>query len=640
MRATHLVGRERDLAMLDGAVRAALSGSGRVVLVRGEPGIGKTSLARVACDGAAALGLRVAWGRAWEQDGAPPFWPWRQAVGVDSEAFAVPDRFLAFEAVAHRLVADAEQTGAFVVLDDLHWADPGTVALFVHVAQVIENSRLVLVGTYRDTERTDLVRTLSGLASHAWVSHIRLAGLSDDDVARQLAEVTGTSVDEATVRRVVRRTRGNPFFVAQLGRALTENDHEPLPEAVRAAIERRLTTLPDTAQRVVAAAAVLGDARDPGALAAVAELSLDAVLDGTDVALAAGVLDEDRVIVHDLIAETARARIRSRELLGLHANAAAHLATRADAEQRVGEIAHHLLTALPLGDAAAAVAWAERAAARAREQLAWEQAAALLRRAVEAAGDRAERGRLLLAQARAELQGYDVGTALDTLREAAAIARTSPDPTALAEVALVLEGFGDMDKQGEIRALCTEALTALPESDVVRRARLLAQLAVHVQLVDASEQAEDLSGQALAAAERLGDPRTLVSALHARQLARSGPDGVHERLGLGDRLLGLGVTLDDPTESMWGHLWRFDALLQLGRLDAAEAEIGPMSSIADRTRLPLARWHVLRSRGAIAFGRGRFAEAEAVADEVAELSRRAGHVGGRMASELVTILVR
>jgi MoxR-like ATPase len=73
MRATHLVGRERDLALLDGAVRAALSGSGRVVLVRGEPGIGKTSLARVACESAASLGLSTAWGRAWEQDGAPPF---------------------------------------------------------------------------------------------------------------------------------------------------------------------------------------------------------------------------------------------------------------------------------------------------------------------------------------------------------------------------------------------------------------------------------------------------------------------------------------------------------------------------------------------------------------------------------------
>jgi len=385
---------------------------------------------------------------------------------------------------------------------------------------------------------------------------------------------------------------------------------------------------------------VLGDAGDPGALAAVADLPLDAVLDGTDLAVDAGMLDAGLGIAHDLIAETARAGIGSRRLLGMHVRAGEHLRARPDAEQRADEIAHHLLNALPLGDPAAAVAWSERAAARAREQLAWEQAAELLRRAAAAAGDSAERGRLLQTQARAELQGYDVGAVFETLHEAAAVARTSPDPTALAEVALILEGFADMNRQSEIRTLCQEALAALPESDVVRRARLLAQMAVHAQLVDVSAPAVDLSGEALATADRLGDPRTLASALHARQLARSGPDGVHERLALGDRLLGLATELDDPTESMWGRLWRFDALLQLGQLDTAEAEIAPMAAIADRTRLPLARWHVLRSRGAVAFARGRFAEAEALADEVAELSRRAGHGGGLMASELVTILVR
>lgn len=637
-----VVGRERELALLDDAMRAAMGGSGRVLLVRGEPGIGKSSLARAAWAGAAALGLNAVWGRASEAEGAPPFWPWRQVVDIDAETFAAGDRFVAFEEVVHRLVEGADQTGAFVVLDDLHWADPGTVALFVHVAHAIENSRLVLLGTYRDTEpgRTDLVRSLSGLAGRSWVTFVRLAGLCDVDVARQLAAVTRTSVDEATVSRVVRRTRGNPFFVVELGRVLADGSGDELPDAVRAAIERRLSALPDAAQGVVAAASVLGDAGDPGALAAVADLPLDAVLDGTDLAVGAGVLDAGLGIAHDLISEAARAGIGSRRLLGMHARAGDYLRARPDAEEHADEIAHHLVSALPLGDPAAAVAWAERAAARAREQLAWEQAAGLLRRAAAAADDSAERGRLLQAQARAELQGYDVGAAFETLQGAAAIARTSPDATALAEVALILEGFADMNRQSEIRGLCREALSALPESDLVRRARLLAQLAVHAQLVDAVDPAEDLSGQALAAAERLGDPRTLASALHARQLARSGPDGVHERLELGDRLLGLAAALDDPTEALWGRLWRFDALLQLGRLDSAEAEIGPMAGIAERTRLPLARWHVLRSRGAVAFARGRFAEAEAVADEVAELSRRAGHGGGLMSSELVTILAR
>jgi imidazolonepropionase-like amidohydrolase len=267
----------------------------------------------------------------------------------------------------------------------------------------------------------------------------------------------------------------------------------------------------------------------------------------------------------------------------------------------------------------------------------------LLARAVSAATGAGfsvdDRRRLLQAKARAHLQAYQIGAAMDAVRAAAAIARASADRTALTEVALVLEGFADVAQQAEVLALCEEAMDLLPDDAVLLRARLLADMAVQAQLVEASVPARELSERALAVAEGLGEPGVLTTALHARQLARSGPDGVQERLALGDRLLEIGAGIADYDEALWGRLWRFDALLQLGRVDEAEAEVGPMAALAERTRRPLARWHIVRSTAAIAFGRGRFTEAAELAEQARGQARRAGHAGGIASAELALILI-
>ena len=114
-------------------------------------------------------------------------------------------------------------------------------------------------------------------------------------------------------------------------------------------------------------------------------------------------------------------------------------------------------------------------------------------------------------------------------------------------------------------------------------------------------------------AEQLDDGQVLRSALRARQMARSGPDGVAERLGLGNRMLALGRADDDDDTMLWGRLWRFDALAMLGRLDEAEGELGPMLALTERLQRPLARWHYLRSKAAMDLARGRFDAATAAA---------------------------
>lgn len=570
--ASGLVGREHELLRLHTALAAALGGAGQVVLLHGEPGIGKTRLLRELAVRAAATGAGCQWGRAPEQEGAPPYWSWQQAFGLDALAFGGTDRFLAFEAAAQQVIAAGEPAGSLVVLDDLHWADPDSVALFLHVAQAIESSRVLLVGAYRDTEagRADVPRSLAPLAGRDWVTHVRLTGLTDAAVAAQLAAQTGAPVDDEVVRTVVRRTHGNPFFVAELGRMLGDGEQAPLPDAVRAAVERRLAALPDGARPLLVAAAVVGNAGDPALLAAVTARSGAAVLDDVDTLRGAGLLDERGAIVHDLVAEAARAAVPSRRLSSLHHAAAAYLAGRADAEGRADAIASHLFAALPLADAGAAVQWAERAARQALGRLAWKHAAALLEHAAAVADDRRARGRLLRLLARAQLRGYDVAAAIATVRAAAELARAEGDPAALADAALVIEGFSDMDPIGELRVLSAEALAMLPPEDVRRRARLLARIALHVD--PGFHGAEQVCADAVAAAEQSGDLRAIASALHARQLVRTAPDAVRERLALGARMLDVGRQLDDAAEQMWGRLWRFDALLQLGRLAEAEAD--------------------------------------------------------------------
>jgi DNA-binding CsgD family transcriptional regulator len=126
-------------------------------------------------------------------------------------------------------------------------------------------------------------------------------------------------------------------------------------------------------------------------------------------------------------------------------------------------------------------------------------------------------------------------------------------------------------------------------------------------------------------AERLGDGQVLRSALRSRQMARSSPDGVAERLELGDRMLALGQADGDDDTALWGRLWRFDALAMLGRLDEAEAELGPMLALIGRLQRPLARWHYLRSKAAMDLARGRFDAATAAAQESLALVERRVH---------------
>jgi DNA-binding CsgD family transcriptional regulator len=659
-----LVGRVAERAILAGRLRSTLDGQRQVVLVAGEPGVGKTRLAEEAVDQARELGLACAFGRASEDEGSPPYWPFLQVfgglpghlpaelhdgfAGGDGPAGSARERFRLFEVTAEALVAAAQPSGLLVVLDDLQWADAATIRLLVHLAAGVTPARLIVVATYRDTETAGqgpLRAAVTALAREASVARIRLGGLGEAEVGAHLAAVTGWEVPDSVVAAIWRRTGGNPFFVGELGRLLVSSTDGELPDGVRDAVRDRLNRLSSSCRTVVAAAAVLGSDVDPVAVAHVTGTDVEAVLAALDEASAAAILTGavERRFAHDLFREAARLDVPTSERLTLHRRMAEHLGARSDGDARVEEIAFHWLESLPTGDATQAVAWTQRAADRAMAQLAWEEAAALYGRAIDAGDTHGviaapDRCQLLLAMAQAQVRVFALDDARRSLLAAVDIARAAGDVESLARAALTMEGINDVVWEPVSRVLCAEVLDRLPSGDSAVRSRLIALL-VAAGGWAVPEQSRVRSAEALTMAERVGDRHALREALRARQMAFSGPDGAAQRLALGDRLVALGGDSDDDAV-LWGRLWRFDALAQLGDLDGAEAEVERINDVAVRLRSPLAAWHVARCRAAAAAARGRFQQALAYGQDAELAAKRAGSMAAHVPSQGLLLLLR
>ena len=248
------VGRERELAALLAALGDALSGSGRLVVVGGEPGIGKSRLAEELASRAGSHGAEIHWGRCWEEGGAPPYWPWVQVLracvrergaeqladelgaGAAEVAELVPDvrtqlpelripsdsadplqaRFRLFDAVSGFLTRASRARPLVIVLDDLNWADKGSLLLLEFVARELAETGLLLVGTYRDTELSrghPLAQTLGELSRERLFERVLLRGLDHEDVARFVEVGVRLPAGSALVQAIHAQTEGNPFFV-------------------------------------------------------------------------------------------------------------------------------------------------------------------------------------------------------------------------------------------------------------------------------------------------------------------------------------------------------------------------------------------------------------------------------------------
>jgi DNA-binding CsgD family transcriptional regulator len=628
-----MVGRRRELDALRAWVGAAGDGAGRLVLCVGEPGIGKTRLAQELAGFALAKGIAVAWGRCFEGEGAPSFWPWRQvlrSLGVDAatvftgDVESPEDRFRVLDDVTEAVRGAADERGLVVILDDIHWADEPSLLVLRHVADRIAEARLLVFAAFRDVQPASVLRrVLPELERSPATGRLDLRGFGLAEVREQLSMATAGEVADA--RTVLDVTGGNPLFVREIARALMDGTWraDRPPRSVLDVVRTRLERVSVDCRRLVQAAAIVGRDFSMALVAATLDLPVEQCLPPVDEAIGHGLIEQvgdigNHRFVHALTRDAVEASLTTTERAALHRAVAE--ATEAlfagDLSEHLTGIARHWAELAPYGEAATARTWAIRAAAEAVRRLAFEEGVRLYRAAL--AVDAApladvERCRVLVALGRAAYVAGDLHGCLDAAVAAAEAARRAESPELMGDVALVLEAAPDPGVNAVAKQLCEEALAGLGDTGhEALRTRLLAQRS-HLAFYDGDQdQVESLSAAALDLARTASDDRALADALRARQEACPGPAGRAERRLLATEMLALAQRTNSARTAMWGELWRIDALIENGQLADAAEELPALQVAVERVGGPLSAWHLDRVTACVAQARGRYAEAAAV----------------------------
>ncbi|HEV3234373.1 MAG TPA: AAA family ATPase [Candidatus Dormibacteraeota bacterium] len=392
---TPLVARDSERAELFSTLDAALQGQSSVVLIGGEPGVGKTRLATEVLAEADRRGFRTFTGRCYESEGTPPYQPFIEIVEMAAAklpsdvlrrdlgdaapevARLMPELRRRFDDIAEPMDLPPEQERRYlfnsifefigraagtqpvcVLLDDIHWADEASLLLFEHIAQRVAGIPLVILGTYRDVELElgrPLARTLDALHRQRLVRRMALKRLDATGVAAMLAALGGAAPPPSLVDVIFEETEGNPFFVEEVYRHLAESGElfdesggwraglaigeVDVPESIRLVVGRRLERLDDATRQAMASAAVIGRAFSFSLLAGMETgISEDALFEALDQAERAQLLtstadgrDVAFTFAHELIRQTLLGELSTLKRQRLH-QAVADAIERTDAD--------------------------------------------------------------------------------------------------------------------------------------------------------------------------------------------------------------------------------------------------------------------------------------------------------------------
>lgn len=460
------VGRQDELAVLDDARRALAQSQGSVVLVGGEPGIGKTRLMtqfmRAAAEGRTRnLAVAECIERAQQ-----PFGPIRtfvEAFGQSANAGDVPsgvrlaqsqlvptkrapqdataekttalEKAQLFPALVafFKLVADKRAT--ILAIEDIHWADASTLDFLSFMVPQIAGTRLMVIATYRSEHlerKAPLTKALARLSREPHVRHIVLDPLSPKDVGALMAGALGElELPTHTKRDIEERCDGNPFFAEELLKSAvarpSSRGNAPLPLSIRATILERLSVFTDDERRVLAHAAVLGYRFDPALLAIVMRRGVDALLPTLRRARDMQILIEEsgeRALCrfrHALTRRTIYEDMLGFDLRRMHENILTTLEGIGDPQKHIDELAYHAWEAK---DAPRSLSYNERAGDAAIALRALPEAATNFQRALEASSDGGDRARLLTRLGSvADLQGR-LSDAIESFEAALALRLT------------------------------------------------------------------------------------------------------------------------------------------------------------------------------------------------------------------------
>jgi DNA-binding SARP family transcriptional activator/tetratricopeptide (TPR) repeat protein len=636
------VGRDAELEQLVGSLADAIAGRGRLFLLVGEPGIGKSRLAEELISVARARRVEVLVGRCWEAGGAPAYWPWVQALrahadgappelaallrGVPAGSESESARFRLFDATVEFLRTASREQPLLLVLDDMHAADEPSLLLLRFLARELAHMRLVVVVACRDVDPSPsnaLGAMLAELAREPLATRLSLRGLSEQAVADYVeAELASRELAPT----LYEETEGNPLFLTETVRLLALEGRIAIPPSLRDVIARRLAHLSDECNRRLLLAAVLGREFDHAALAAMSGIPVDELLEALDEAMRARV-------VSDVPGARARSRfahvlIRDALYEGLTSARRARLHRKAvEVLERLGgndtELAYHAVAG---NDLEKARVCARRAGDRALALLAYEEAARLYDVALSAEPDERTRCELLLERGEAEIRAGRTADAKETFLGAAVRARQLGLSQALARAALGYGGrilwvrAGDDER---LVPLLEEALAALPAQELELRARLLGRLAGALRDEHTRDRREALSLQSVELGRVSGNPAVVAYALDAHGYAIIAPDTLARCLGVARELRSAAAEAGDKERVIAGHMLALMAHVALGEIPQTKTELDIATRLAGelRQRAQIAQAEGVRAM--LALAEGRLAEGEILSARRHDLGKEA-----------------
>jgi tetratricopeptide (TPR) repeat protein len=583
------VGRADELRRVEQLCDAARHGRGALVLVAGEPGIGKTRFCEEAGARAQRAGLTVAVARCWGEGGAPPLWPWQPILAdlcgaekaglLDSEpgmGAGDADRFARFTAITDAIAEACVRKPACIVIDDIDAADAGTLLLTRFLARSLPQLPLVLVVSRRRGEPGGdalKARLLDEIESEA--SPIALRRFDIDETIAFLSSQGLRDLAPDVVLAILRVTGGNPLFLRRIAALGPPDPRGALPGGLRVAIDEALSRLCLTTREVLRASAVLGLSPKFSDATAVAQCDPASVLDAVAEAVSAGLVTggTDRFsFTHELVRSALEDDLAPAQRLDVHARAASILAGGpGTATDNLARRAHHALAAAPrsLEDARRAAVACRTAADAMVRSFGYERADELLSAAVDLHTPSvlgAAPPDLLVDWSQAALLRGRLGEARVRFDRAATAAQGAREPELFAEAALGLGGHWLYEhraptERARVLGLQRAALAGLPSSATPLGCRLTARLAAEDTYDGGSIEAVR---DALELARTCGDSRALAEALSLYHHVLLAPEHAQRRLEIADELLQTAAVAGHGVLALMGLYWRTIDLFHLG----------------------------------------------------------------------------
>ncbi len=691
--ASNFVGRGEELSLIEAAFARVSSTSVReFILVGGEAGLGKTTMTARAARDAFNRDANVLFGHC-EEDLVTPYQLFAETLRhyvthapedellahvvehgselvriVPALAGRIPDlpptkatdadseRSLLFAAVVGMLATASSARPLVLLLDDIQWADKGSLLLLRHLSTIERPMRLLVLATYRDNELSILLDTLAALHRQTGVTRIDLKGLDDGEVLQCVTLMVGRAKDDVALslaKAVHSETDGNAFFVTELLRHLTEIgavsqdgrwmgaggvDKLILPDSLREVIGARVARLGGECGRVLGLAAVIGRDFDFDLLARATQIQEDTLLDVLENAADAALIEElaDGVgryhFAHGLIQHALYEELGATRRAKAHRTVAVALDELCGARPglRIGELARHWCHAPQREDAPKAVAYAYQAGSAALSSLAAADAidyftAANKLIAAQGISDGAMELDLAIGLGTAQRQTGDPASR-DTLLSAGKRAAELGDTERLVQAVLANDRGWHSTTGGvdaEKIALLELALERLP-AGVSDRALVLGTLCAELAFGSTLDRRRTLAEEALAIAEAEGDDSIIVRTLNHMAFSLTLPSLLESSLQWTADALSRAERLGDPMQLYFAAMYRATAAVRA--IDIAEADrcYAIAGDLVRRLGLPPLKWEHgfhMSKRAQLA---GDLAEAERLAGEAATIGASCG----------------